>query len=164
MTASRFGVDEVTNSTEDGPFTAPFGMKNGVGNIPAAAGTPGEYLSEPGNSVSTPATNTGVDVCSLVLTPGIWMVWGEAIFRGATSNATSLSACVSEASGTQDDSTLNLIQLATTNFGSPTGIILVPRIFNVTANKTVYLVAAGTYSGGALNFQADSELRAVRLA
>ncbi len=132
-----------------------------------AAGYVGERISaNPASSVSAAASNSWVNLCSITLTPGVWLVNGTSVFTAIGATHTRVGSGISLTSGNIDISTNSAISILDSNIStSNTYINCGQRYLNVSTNTTVYLVGLAVYSAiGTSTWNAVSHIQAVRIA
>jgi hypothetical protein len=110
----------------------------------AAAGSVGETITTTFGSLSV-ASTTITDFTTITLTPGQWMVWGSVAYT-TTVSGSGASAWINTTSVTpasiQFQGLYNSI-----SFGQ-LGFSIVPQIFNVTVNQTIYLTGEIIFGSG----------------
>lgn len=137
-------------------------------NDNAIAGRIGQVISSSSDGATISPSNTGIDVTSIPLTPGDWMVFGYAVFRsnGATwTNDDLMIALLSgdtfaEATGdngyiTEQWASSALTPLDRGVFGS--------RRISIAVNTTVYLKLRVIYSAGGPPSSRWNRIMAVRI-
>lgn len=140
--------DYVINYTLDqGELSGPFlGFQDASS---AAAGDIGETLTSAVavTGAFNMATTVVTNVTSLSLTPGRWVVYGNANFTGTNSTITAMSAGITTTTATipTDGTEQNSwVALTTTSFKN--SIAVKPKAFTVSTTTPVYLVMVGTFS------------------
>ncbi len=138
----------VINYTQDqGKLSGPFlGFQDASS---AAAGDIGETLTSAVavTGAFNMATTVVTNVTSLSLTPGRWIVYGNANFTGTNSTITAMSAGITSTTATipTDGTEQNSwVALTTTSFKD--SIAVKPKAFTVSTTTPVYLVMVGTFS------------------
>lgn len=125
--------------------TSIVGVANGVA---AAAGAIGEIQKASATAISL-TTGTSISVCSLPLTAGDWLVWGNMITApsGATTNAA--AAGISTTTGALPPVPL-YGQVGSAGVGLPSGPPVPMRDIQLTSSSTVFLVANAQFTGGTM--------------
>jgi hypothetical protein len=135
----------------------------------AAAGMVGEQLFASVPTGVALGTNTNVNVATLPLTAGDWVVSGVVVFAPVSAAPSALAAAISTASATlptaaqvaAGQGNMTQYNLTFTNGASQTMQTGVCRV-NLSAPASVYLVARGTFSGGSLTGTGYVSARRVR--
>lgn len=109
------------------------------------------------------ATNTWGNNASVVLTPGVWLLFGALTAKLSTATGfTSYHVDVSSTNGGTDGSPNNYAEALPPTSSTNTQTTIAGVYANVTTNTTYYLNYRGVYSGGSPKH--TGRLRAVRIA
>ena len=120
----------------------------------AIAGQVGQYLKHEralGDALSI-ATVTNVDVCTVTLTPGVWLAEASIWFQpNSVSSFTNKQAGISSVAGSMDTGVNGGgYLLSLDNFGAQCSFYVGRREFSVDVNTPIYLTARSNFSGGTM--------------
>lgn len=119
---------------------------------PAAVGSVGETKSSVTVFASSiPLTSTvPIDVATLSLTAGQWMVWGNTFFSTSSAQAAAGATWLSSISATKPDA--SLVGQGSTPAGLDNLASLAPmQIFDIAVTTTFYISASSTFASGAVS-------------
>ena len=151
-------------------FPLTISARNVVGDTSGTAvptGYVGEKISaSPASPTSAAASNSWANLCSITLTPGVWLINGTAVFTAIGATYTRVGSGISLTSGNIDISTNSAIAIIDSSQSTAnTYVNCGQRYLSVSANTTVYLVGLAVYSViGTSTWNAVSNLQAVRIA
>ena len=127
-----------------------------------AAGEVGEVIEATRTTPIGFASATIQNVTSIILTPGDWEVVGSVKFGGTSPNTYYQAGSISDVSGSQGDE-LTVLRYAPTDTSLLNNAFVVPpRRFNISANKTLYLIASALFNTGNQNAVGTIRARRVR--
>ena len=112
------------------------------------------------SSLSSIASKTNTNLCSVNLTAGTWIVTGQGLWQGGASFSNKLSLSTSSANPTV--TTGGFVQFASTG-DTPYVAANVSRIITVTSTTTMYLVAYHTYSSSRSMTGSQNLIQAIRI-
>ena len=112
------------------------------------------------SSLSSIASKTNTNLCSVNLTAGTWIVTGQGLWQGGASFSNKLSLSTSSANPTV--TTGGFAQFASTG-DTPYVAANVSRIITVTSTTTMYLVAYHTYSSSRSMTGSQNLIQAIRI-
>lgn len=118
--------------------------------IDASSGTVGEYISTSPVSdlnLSSILTATLVTIATTTLSPGDWMVGGQALLGDTGATITGTFACISlTPAACSSNLSVAALPLAGTATAENISMSINPMRVNVTVNTAVYLTVRGDYS------------------
>lgn len=130
----------------------------------ANAGAVGEYIAStvlPGSATAL-TTNVPTNVTSIVLTPGDWDVSGNVNFNNFSTGVTWIQGGISNVSGTPLTAQAFILPGLQNSQASISGGPVATVRYNLTANTTIYLVAASLFSNGGMSAYGFIAARRVR--
>ncbi len=142
------------SATESAAFESLLASDGVTGRTAATAVPAGKVGETLAASVLTGAavaltTATPLNVTSVVLTPGSWVVEGHVNYNLTGATQTASTAGISLVTNTLPaDASVHHDGLQTTTATAVNGITVGGKAINVSANTTVYLVASATFSAG----------------
>jgi len=158
--SSNLTTDGSGNVTQAGNLTfstAGDGPKGQAGNTAAAAGVVGERFTATLSSANAASltTNTALNVCSVPLTAGIWLVWGYVYYSsGSGVTVNTYAAAINTTSNTlpgvnsgqqnEQSGTVSVV-------GIDGGLPVLPVRVAINSNTTTYLISAAGFTGGTLS-------------
>lgn len=149
--SSVFGLAKVDNTSikaTAGVINATTALVGDVSGGNATAGNIGELLHAEvlTSSPVSIGTATYTNICTITLTPGDWLVWGN--FEGNPSvSCTLMVSSINNVSATPTDHAFNLLISSTINFGTSAGA-LASRRFSVAVNTQLWLIGRIDFTSG----------------
>jgi hypothetical protein len=151
-------------------FPLSIGASNVLGSTTGtavAAGYIGQILSSTPGSNITPGSSTAYkDICSVTLTPGVWIVNALVAFVPSGTTYTRVGAGISTTQNSMDTTGTLALTILSQSDANTQYINVGPRYFNIATSTPVYLEGFLTYTvlGTAFFLNGISYLQAIRIA